>query len=54
MPPADLPVEQHQLAVDAAGRPLLGRVDAGLELDEPGAVIRWQGNDVRHGQLRPA
>jgi len=52
-PPADLPVEQHQLAVDAAGSPLLGGVDAGLELGEPGAVVDGQGDDLSHGHHQP-
>jgi hypothetical protein len=47
---ADLPVEQHQLAADAAGRPLLRLVDAGFQLCEPGAVIRRERDDVGHGR----
>ena len=47
---ADLPVEQHQLAADAAGRPLLRLVDADFQLRKPGAVIRRQRDDVGHGR----
>ncbi len=35
---ADLPIKEHQLTVHAPRGPLLGGMDAGLELRKPGAV----------------
>jgi len=45
---ADLPVQQHQFAVDRQRRPLLGGVDAGLQLGEPSGVIGGKREDVEH------
>ena len=59
---ADLPVEQHQLAVHRQRGALLGRVDAGFQVCQPVSVTGgWRGqmcgivcHDVRPFAARPA